>query len=241
MEVDLENISKLLGKPVINIYEGNLEGYIKNVLVDTSLKKVVWVEIFNDNNQEDIILNFKDIFCLNNDAVMIKNNSNIFIAETINTSCINPIGYKIYNLEGKYEDKVIDITFDDKYKISQIILSSDKTLAQEHILKVGNGIIIKKENKNIGLHNFKPKTLINATTTTEQTVRILNDKKPVSANPKKILGTGSGFLIGRKVGQNIYTENKQLIIKKQSKITPHIINLASKNGKLKELTTFSII
>ena len=237
----MENTSKLLGKPVINIYDGNLEGYVKNVLVDTNLKKVVWAEIFDDNTQEDIILSFKDIFCLNNDAIMIKNNSNVLIAETVDTSCINPIGYKIYNLDGKYENKVLDIAFDEKYKITKILLDDDKILKHENILKIGNGIIIKKENRHVSISTFKPKSSINTTLQTEQTVEILNNKKPLSSNPKKLLATGFEFLIGRKVGQNIYSENKQLIIKKQSKITPHIINLASQSGKLKELTTYSII
>ncbi len=241
MEVDLENISKLLGKPVINIYDGNLEGYVKNVLVDANLKKVVWAEIFDDNTQEDTILSFKDIFCLNNDAIMIKNNSGVLIAETVDTLCINPIGYKIYSLDGKYEDKVLDIVFDEKYKITKILLTDNRVLEHENILKIGNGIIIKKENRHVNISAFRPKTMINTAIQTEQTVETLDNKKPLSSNPKKLLATGFEFLIGRKVGQNIYSENKQLIIKKQSKITPHIINLASQNGKLKELTTYSII
>ena len=241
MEVDLENISKLLGKPVIDIYEGIIEGYVKNVLIDTKLEKVVWVEIFDDESQEEKILNFKDIIYCNFDALMIKNNSNVFIAETIETSSINPIGYKIYTTDGKYENKVSDIKFDDKHKVNSILLSSGEKLDSKDILKIGNGIIIKKNNKNIKISNFKPKSFININTTTEQHVEILSKKNQLYSNPKKMLATGFDFLVGRKVGQNIYTKNKQLIIKKQSKITPHIINLASQNGKLKELTTFSIV
>ena len=241
MEVVLENVSKLLGKPVINIYDGVLEGYIKNILVNTKLEKVVWVEIFDDNTQEDKIINIKDIYYLNNDAVMIKNNSNVFIAETINTFCINPIGYKIYTLEGKYQDKVVDLIFDDKNKINKILLSNNEYLEYQSILKVGNGIIIKKEKKNMKITNFRPQSISNTNNLPEQTVEIMNNATQISNNPKKMLATGFEFLVGRKVGQNIYSENKQLIIKKQSKITPHIINIASQNGKLKELTTFSII
>ena len=237
----MENVSKLLGKPVINIYDGVLEGYIKNILVNTKLEKVVWVEIFDDNTQEDKIINIKDIYYLNNDAVMIKNNSNVFIAETINTFCINPIGYKIYTLEGKYQDKVVDLIFDDKNKINKILLSNNEYLEYQSILKVGNGIIIKKEKKNMKITNFRPQSISNTNNLPEQTVEIMNNATQISNNPKKMLATGFEFLVGRKVGQNIYSENKQLIIKKQSKITPHIINIASQNGKLKELTTFSII
>ena len=237
----MENVSKLLGKPVINIYDGVLEGYIKNILVNTKLEKVVWVEIFDDNTQEDKIINIKDIYYLNNDAVMIKNNSNVFIAETVNTSCINPIGYKIYTLEGKYQNKVADLIIDDKNKINKILLSDGEKLEYYSILKVGNGIIIKKEKKNMKITNFKPKSISSLNNWPEQSVEIMNNTIQISTNPKKLLATGFEFLVGRKVGQNIYSENKQLIIKKQSKITPHIINIASKNGKLKELTTYSII
>ena len=72
-------------------------------------------------------------------------------------------------------------------------------------------------------------------------VEIMETEQPKQiVVPKKMLTTSFDFLIGRKVGQNLYAENGQLIAKKQSKITNHIIDIASQNGKLKELTTYSV-
>ena len=237
----MENISQLLGKPVINIYNGTLEGYVKNVLLDKKLQKILWLEIFDDNSQEEKLVSLKSVYSLNNEAIMIKNNENLFLLNTVNTDCINPIGYKIYNINGKFENKIVDAIYDEKQNIKTILLQNNTELKITEILNVGFGIIIKKDNKNVKLYCFKPKTKIIKNINTEQKVEALRKNNQVKQHPNKILTAGYEFLIGRKVGQNIYSENQQLLVKKNSRITNQIIDIASQNGKLKELTTYSVV
>ena len=239
----MENIVKLLGKPVINIYDGKLEGYVKNFLTDKKLKKIVWLEIFDDENQDEKILYAKNIFALDKDAIMIKNSEKIYLSNTINSECINPIGYKVYNINGKYENYVNNISFNNSFNIESITLQGGNELNKSKIVNVGDKIIIKSENK-IKMHKFKPKSIINLENALDQKVETLSEENKIykiKSHPNKILTAGSEFLIGRKVGQNIYTETKQLLVKKNSKITNQIIDIASANGKLKELTTYSIM
>ena len=237
----MENILKLLGKPVISIYDGTLEGFVKNVLVDKKLKKIMWLEIFNDESQDENVLDIKNIFALKNDAIMIKNNEKLYLSNMINTNCINPIGYKVYNINGKYESRIANFDFDENFIIKSIILQNNLVLDKKHIFNVGNGIILKTEN-NVKIKSFKPKAVIKTNIKKEQKVEAMEEKNvTIKAQPNKILTAGSEFLIGRKVGQNIYSETKQLLIKKNSKITSQIIDIASQNGRLKELTSYSVI
>ena len=238
----MENVSKFLGKPVVSIFNGNFEGYVKNVLVNKKLEKICYIEIFDDITSEEKILDVKDIHNFKNDAIMLKNSENIYIKNTIETNCVNPIGFNIFTVTGNDIGKIANLTFDNKFNIVEIILKNEKILHKQDILTVGENIVIKKDNAKIKLSNFKPKTEIQTKTNLNQLVEIMSQNEvPVTkTHPNKILLPSYEFLIGRKVGQNIYADNGQILIKKHGKITAQIIDIASKNGKLKELTTFSV-
>ena len=60
----MEKLSKLLGKPVINIFDAQLEGYVKNILIDDKFQKALWLEIFDDDNQEEKLVDAKGIYSI---------------------------------------------------------------------------------------------------------------------------------------------------------------------------------
>lgn len=246
MEGILEKISKLLGKPLINIYDGKLEGYIKNALIDKKLNKIVWLEIFNDETGSEKFASIKDIFSFDSDAVMIKNGENIFLSNTIMANEINPINYKVYCTDGSFDSKIVDVEFDDNFSVKNL-QTQNGTLCKKDVLVLGFDVVIKKDKKNVKISAFKPKAKIKQRTKKGQgIVSIQSSILPASKvstkiYPQKILTSNYDFLLGRKVSQNIYSENGQLIAKKQSKITSQVIDTASKNGKLKELTTYSVV
>ena len=235
-----EQISKLLGKPVISIYNGTLEGYIKNALLDKKMNKLLWLEIFDDDSQEEKLVEAKYVYCLLNDAVMLKNSDGIYVAETTMFEGINPIGCKVYDINGTFAGKITDVTFDERLFVDKILLQDEMTLEKRDILVANGNIAIKKTTENIKISNFKPRTKIFDMNINEQIVEIQNESKASKSPLPKKIPAGYEFLIGRKVGQNIYADNKQIIVKKQSKITSQIIDVASRNGKLKELTSLSL-
>lgn len=237
----MEKVSKILGKPVINIFEGKLEGYVKNIYADKKLQKVLWLCLFDDETQEEKLVDCKGIYCFKENAVMIKNSSELYLFDTIKLEELNPIGYKVYSLDGKETGKILDFEVDDKFNIQEIYLQDNTTLDKKYILCIGNNVIIQKDNIHISVANFRPKQPVEVQNQTNQKVEILTTENQTKISPKKVLTAGYEFLIGRKVGQNIFAENGQLIAKKQSKITSQIIDIASQNGKLKELTTYSVI
>ena len=74
----MKNLTNFLGKPVISLYEGNLEGYVKNVIFDKSLKKLKYFVLFEDNEfQDEKMLEISKVYNFNNDAIIIKNNSTL--------------------------------------------------------------------------------------------------------------------------------------------------------------------
>ena len=149
------------------------------------------------------------------------------------------MGYKVYTQTGKFIDKVFDIEFDDKLNVKNIYLKDQNVLDKKMVLSIGKNVIIQKENKSTKISSFAPNKV--KTENGSNLVEIMETEQTKQiVVPKKVLTTSYEFLIGRKVGQNLYAENGQLIAKKQSKITSHIIDIASQNGKLKELTTYSL-
>lgn len=66
-------------------------------------------------------------------------------------------------------------------------------------------------------------------------------KYDISKSPTQpiMITTNYEFLIGRKIERNIYSQNRELIAKKNSKITTNTINLARMFGKTRELIKFS--
>ena len=240
MEGILERITKILGKPVLSIYDGEFIGYIKNVFVDEKLRKVLWLCIFDDNTEEEKIISPKGVYSFEGNAVMIKNKADIFLAGTIITKDISLIGYKIYSLDGTVTGKITDIEVDSKLYITNIFQQNDEQFDKTTVLKIGNSIIIQKNSKTDKLNDFRPRQISDLQISNNRKVVALKEQNQNKIQPTKLLTDGYGFLIGRKVGQNIYSENGTLLAKKQSVITAHLIDTASQNGKLKELTTYSL-
>ena len=243
----MKKISELLGKPVISIYNGNIEGFINNVFCNDKLTKIEYLQFFDDENQGEKLSSIKNIYHIGEDAITIKNNDDVFVENTIMNVGINPINFDLYTINGKKVSKISDVEFNDKFAIKNIICQDGQTLSSKQILKLGKNVAIKSESKNaVKISNFKSKAkILNSDSHQNIKVEIQNElplipKSKISPLPKKLVTGGYEFLIGRKVDKNIYSDNKELIIKKQSKITSAIIDVASKNGKLKELTTSSI-
>ena len=236
----MEKISQFVGKPVINIFDGVIEGYVKHTLVDRKLKKVNWICIFDDETEEEKLIDTKSVVGFEFDAVMIKNSAGTYQTTEVDTLDINPINYRVFKTNGEDCGKILDFDFDEKFNIQNIFLSKNTTFDKCNILKTGNNIIIQKSKQTDKLFCYgvkQPKELKDAK---DIAVSVQKTQNNLTTLPSKMLTNGYGFLIGRKVGQNIFAENGSLIAKKQSVITTHIIDTASKNGKLNELTKYSL-
>lgn len=236
----MKTLSNLIGKPIISIYNGKTEGYVKNILFDTKLNKICFLQFFDDKTQEEKLLPAKNIFNVGQDAITIKNNS-VILLDTINTSnYASPVNYEVYTIEGNKVGKIIDIELENTNNVKRLILQNKTHLLTNQILQIGENIVFLKNSQNkVTVNNFKDKTKI---TKSKQNIKVELQNNTSLTNyqkPNKLLGNYD-FLIGRKNSKNIYADNGALIVKKQTKITTLVIEMVCKYGKLKELASNSI-
>lgn len=235
LEDKLYKISSLVGKPVVSIFEGHMVGYVKNVLFDEKLKKINYFEFFDEEENEYLVTS-KDIYAID-DAIVVKNCNCIMPKDTVDLKEKSPVNFLVFLTNGKKIGKICDVEVDKKLKTLCFEIDNKTELSTNQILNIGKDIAILKTNNMTKLANYKPKNkIITQKIATDNIVTIQNK----ITTPKKLLTDNYRFLIGRKLDKNIYAQNNQLIAKKQTLITSNIIDIASKNGKLKELTNSSI-
>ena len=238
----MKTLSNLIGKPIISIYNGKIEGYVKNLLFDKKLTKLCFLQFFDDNTQEEKLLNVKSIYSIGQDAIILKNSFEIILDTIDESNYINPNNFQIYSVAGNKIGKVADITLNDKNKIENIILQDKTKLPLKNILNVGDRVIILKEGQSkLKISNFKSRTNIIKYSKSNIKVEIQNGVTVIKPQkPNKIITNNYEFLIGRRTNKNIYADNGELLVKKQTKINTNIIDIVCRNGKLKELTSNSI-
>ncbi|MGN1221647.1 MAG: PRC-barrel domain-containing protein [Christensenellales bacterium] len=238
----MKTLSNLIGKPIISIYNGKIEGYVKNLLFDKKLTKLCFLQFFDDNTQEEKLLNVKSIYSIGQDAIILKNSFEIILDTIDESNYINPNNFQIYSVAGNKIGKVADITLNDKNKIENLVLQDKTKLLLKNILNVGDRVIILKEGQSkLKISDFKSKTNIIKYSKSNIKVEIQNGVTVIKPQkPNKVIANNYEFLIGRKTNKNIYADNGELLVKKQTKISTNIIDVVCRNGKLKELTANSI-
>lgn len=235
----MEKVSLLVGKPVVSVFEGKMIGYVNNVIFDNKFSKIDWLQFFDEESESEYIISTKDIYSLV-DVVVIKNSDCVFLKNTLDIDAKNPVNFSVFSVEGKKIGKICDILLDEKLKTTCFEIDNKTSLNLHQFLNIGKNVAILKTKKQNKLSNFKSKTKIKVQNLNQNNIVTIEKIKNKITSPKKILTDNYSFLIGRKLDKNIYAENNQLIAKKQSTITSHIIDVASKNGKLKDLTNSSI-
>ena len=155
----MNKISNIISLPVISIYEGNLLGYIHNVIFDYKLKKCKYACIFNENENIMNAISFDNIYSIGKDCLFIKNNSVLELKENCDNEFFNgknPINFKIYTLQGECLGEVTDIEIDKNYNIKSILLNNGQVIKHSAIINIGNTILVS--NNKFQLSKFQPNT-----------------------------------------------------------------------------------
>lgn len=256
-------LSELISKPVLNLYNGKIEGTIKNVCFDNTFKKILNIKMF-DNDEEEYLIETSKIYCIGENSIVIKNSEALI--NTINENTCeekNPINLNIYTISGSFFGKLIDIEFNNKFEATTFITDNNTKIKREQIINISQSIIVNDTDKKIVLNNFKPKIKVQIKPENKNVITILPriedeqkdkiqlpqietmpKKEPFKiynqATPQKLIGNGN-FLIGRKAVKTIYGINNEIIIKKDNIINAKNLENAKKHSKLVELTLFSKI
>ena len=179
----MKNLINFLGKPVISLFESNIEGYVKNIIFDKQLKKVKYFVIFEDNEfQDEKMLDVQKVYNFNHDAIIIKNNSCLELKKEEIFGISNHINCKVYSTTGEYLGLIADIELNDDLTTNKVILSTKLELVPTEFLTFGQDIFIKQDQDNIiKLASIrKRESILKSISTLETKVSILPTVKTLS-------------------------------------------------------------
>lgn len=245
----MKKISDIISTPVISLFESDYLGIIYNIMFDNKQRKCKYAFILNEKENLPAIVKFNDFYKIGNDCIFIKNKASLDIETNYEKEieeCSNPINLKVYNLEGNFLGISHDITIDNNYNISEILLNNGTIINNNDIINIGKSVILIS-NTNTNISKFKPKQKIIKDIGPEKNVIILNkfvESKPEmniqekSIQNNKII-TDFRFLVGRILNKDIVAFNGDIIAKTGSTITKEIVNKASSYGKLVEIARYS--
>lgn len=209
--------TNIIGVQVISVYEGQVEGYVKNLIFSSDYKKLKSIIVCDSKIEEkQYMLDVKDILSLQ-DIVLIKNSS--ILKGVSNQQDNSPINLPAFLTSGKKLGIISDVILDEKFSIFKFETSEGE--AENNIAKISKDLILfNNGDTNIKYYNCKPKQeKISAITTVSNQSASINIP----------------FLIGKKVIKDIFTFNNEIIIKNGNVVTEKVIQLAKINGKLREL------
>ena len=263
-------ITEFLGKPVLSLYEGNVEGYVKNIVFDKSFKKMKYIIIFEDNEfQDEKMLDVTKVYNYGDSALTIKNNSCLELKKEEALNISNHINCKVYTTLGSYKGIIADVEINETdFTIQNVILTNNQKLKPTDFFTFGQDIFfIQDENKVLKLSNVKKRENIlaeefktsnilvsvqsensqnvNPSTADSENASLENPqpKRYIFTNnsiPKRLMNNNSDFLLGRKTTKTIYSSSNEIIVRKNVNITEKIIKQAIMFNKLRELAIYSV-
>ncbi len=235
-------VSNIISSFVVSVFDGQVEGVVNNILFNN--KKQAKYLIISRNDEEFFVLDTKDIYKLGNNTVIIKNSSVLNLMDSKEQEikdCFSPINSIVVNINGDFLGYVIDINLDEKFNIISLDSQENKTVNLKQILNLSeSAIIICSENKKAPkLSQFKQKEKIEIINknTNNLPVKILEKTSTILPNRSV---ANFNFLLNRKVSKNIMNFNGEIIIKENQIINSKVLDIARINGKIRELTKYSL-
>ena len=244
-------LSEVLSKPILSLFTGKVEGTIKTAIFDKKLQKIKYLLVFNENEQNDeYIIPTQNFFAIGENALVIKNSSCLEPLSNFEPQITfnNPINLRTFTTKGNLLGNVTDVFFDEKFVVEKILLSNNQTIDITDLASFSeNSIIVQDKDKKVNISKFceqKRPRLIKSnepvTILRTNNIQTLETSQPqIAALPSKVTSSVN-FLVGRTITQNLYSQSKELIAKKGTPISLKTIESAKRNGKIKELSIFSI-
>lgn len=251
--------SDFLSRPVLSLYEGELVGNVDKLLFDRKLKKLLFLEITNENDTH-FLLPTKNIYNVGKNAITIKNNLavNLKIEDGNYTNC--PVGAKAFNIKGEFLGVVKEIILTEKYLTEKLSLENNLVLNADMIASSGkNTVIFYDKSSKVDISKFVPnKTPKSFKTKRAEIATILPIKQNQAteivsaptmqqeATPQNAISVeavptpiqNSDFLIGKICTKDIFNFNNELLIKAHAVVNKKILKEINRYGKLRELMLY---
>jgi len=245
-------LSEVLSKPILSLFNGRIEGTIKTAIFDKKLQKIKYFTFFNENEQNDeYIIPSSRIFAIGENALVVKNSSCIEplsnFEPQINLN--NPINLHVFTTKGKSLGNIIDVIFTEKFVVEKFLLSNNTPVNIAELASFSeNALIIQDEKEKVNVSKFSEQKRPRLIKSDEPVTILRTDniqtlesalQPQIATLPSKVTSSVN-FLVGRTITQNLYSQSKELIAKKGAPISLKTIENAKRNGKIKELSIFSM-
>ena len=151
-------LSEILSKPVLSLYDGTNEGFVINACFNSDLKKLKYL-LVSGTEQEDqetiYIIDVNNIFKIGQDAVMIKNNASLELATNLDGLYIpnNPINSNAYTVDGNSLGSIKDITLSESDLTIQHFDLQDEKIHRQRLASFSHDTIIFQP-KEQNINNF---------------------------------------------------------------------------------------
>jgi len=254
------SIKKVTDKPSpinnnVYTYLGKFAGKVSDIILDEKFN-VVSIKLGNKEiERENIItvgtdnvviqeetkkLNVKTlkrkIKSQNLTTLNINANNKVYILNNNLNKINNAISNNFNENLTKNAENSIEITNNDSTKFKDTINTNSlsNVVLEENNLQNANASVAKISSDGIPFISEKALNEL-------QNAEKAKVKYKLSDNPSvpQVVTTNYEFLLGRKLERNIYSSNRELIARKNSKITTDIINKAKMYYKIRELTKYS--
>ena len=118
-------LSDILSKPIVNLYNGNYEGTIKDISFDEKFKQAKWLILF-DEEGEEFTLDINKIYVVGKNAITIKNSDGLFQTTSINDNLKNnPINLSCCTIDGNLLGRLNDIEFNKNFYIENFSIENN--------------------------------------------------------------------------------------------------------------------
>ncbi len=235
-------VSNIISSYVVSVFNGQIEGVVSNILFNE--KRHAKYLIISQNDEQFWVLDTANIFKLGDGAVIIKNSDclNLMASKELEIkNCFSPINSIVVSLNGNFLGYVTDIELDEKFNILSFSSTNKNAVSLNEIINLSESVIITTHgvNNKPKLSRFKAKQQINKIQPKSDTRVVSALTEPDTILPNRTV-TNYNFLINRKVSKNIVNFNGEIIIKENQIINSKVLDIARINGKIRELTKYSL-
>lgn len=192
-------LSEIISKPVLNLYSGKIEGTVKDAIFDSTFKKIQFLKIFDDD-EEEYLLSTAKIYSVGSSSLVIRN-SEALLLDTEESKENNPINFEIFSSAGDSLGTLLDIELENNFEVKNLI-TQDGSIPQSNIVNISKIIIVNNTDKKIKFSNFKPKFKKGNTVSTNK-VKIMPTKQEDNSNKAVDLENQSNVIAEPELPNNL--------------------------------------
>ncbi len=226
---------------VISISTARELGVVKGVYIEKATKSPFYLGIEKEDTEK--VLKIKDVFC-HNDIITVLKDDMVESLEEAQRFAFVDIGAEIYDVKAFRIGVLTDIKLTPTSP-NACLISKEYAVKMHKIVGLQSRIIIvNTQRKQLKKRLPSPQTMV--LPKAEEQLALAASQSSVTPNepivhqafssPKEKVISNYNFLLGRRVLRDIVGINQELLVRKDTIITPRLIAQAKQIGKLIDLS-----